>query len=370
MACSGGDPAPAGVEGALLPYKQGKVGIYPAYGYMDQAGTVHVASAYKQARPFHEGVAWVEGLEGFGILGPDAQWVMEPTAPYTYTEDFQGGVAAVKSAKKLWGLLDQSGREVVEPRYQSVATSPDGISIGFSAAGCDYLSSTGETLGSFKGCKAFSEGLGGARDGAGWFYVNAEMTKVIPGPFDEVYSFSEERAWVQKEVKGGDGREPSGGWQLIDAQGAVVADFDDSLRSADPFAGGLAKVGVKGGFRFVNRSGTFAFEGVFEAADSFHDGLGSVKGTSGWTYIDPSGSGVLGPFQVEEGGLLPFHRGAAWVREQDQAPYGLMDADGAWRVEPNFGSVGPFTEGWAPAVRSDGARVWVSSSGAIVEEPR
>jgi hypothetical protein len=78
---------------------------------------------------------------------------------------------------------------------------------------------------------------------------------------------------------------------FIDAKGRVVYRFD----GVRDFSEGLAAVEKVGKWGFINRTGAFVIEPVFESARSFSAGLAAVQSSGKWGYIDRTGKWVIPP---------------------------------------------------------------------------
>ncbi|SCG71455.1 WG containing repeat-containing protein [Micromonospora siamensis] len=151
------------------------------WGYADADGELVIAGEYAEARPFHEGLAWVrrpeatrwalidetgavriESNNGYRAVGPFSQglaWVsmdgtgnwmaVDPTnivqipPGFSDVRPFSGGVAAVRRGG--WGAVDRAGRLVVPTRHQGFVTAlADGRPVdGFTEEGLAVVESDG-----------------------------------------------------------------------------------------------------------------------------------------------------------------------------------------------------------------------------------
>jgi hypothetical protein len=115
----------------------------------------------------------------------------------------------------------------------------------------------------------------------------------------------------------------------------------------------------------------------FDYADSFSEGLArvSVGGKTG--FIDKSGNFIINPVFNQEGSysfgrdsLLGFSEGLAVVStgEYPSRQYGCIDRSGNYVIRPQFSCLWHFSEGLAP-FRQNGKWGFVDRAGSIVVKP-
>jgi hypothetical protein len=140
----------------------------------------------------------------------------------------------------------------------------------------------------------------------------------------------------------------------IDSSGRIV--MQPLLPGGDNFGGefheGLIGVREKGGYRFLDRTGTVVFRSDARFAYGFSEGLAPAsKGDrmSKWGFIDKTGNFAISPqyFTADD-----FSEGLARV-EVAQGRTGYIDRDGKFVISPNLSHGFSFHEGRA-AVIADG----------------
>lgn len=172
---------------------------------------------------------------------------------------------------------------------------------------------------------------------------------------------------------------------------AIPPQFNTSLEDyVWPFAGGFAKIKVKGLYGFIDHSGKFAIPPALLHAGDFSDGMVRVvldgpcfvPGTGGcdigeivpanskqnaapppsckFTFIDKTGR-VISAARFEGARafseeLAPVEVGSLW---------GYIGKDGATAISPRFENAMSFSDG-AAAVRQDGLYGYIDKSGALV----
>jgi hypothetical protein len=103
---------------------------------------------------------------------------------------------------------------------------------------------------------------------------------------------------------------------------------------ADDPSGPLFPVPVNGTAGYINDRGKLIIPARFENALPFSEGLAAVRHEGRWGYIDRSGKEVI-PYLFQS--AESFHGGVAIVNTGlPEHPVGLIDASGAFVVQPSF----------------------------------
>jgi hypothetical protein len=171
---------------------------------------------------------------------------------------------------RLWGLIDATGKFVVEPVYHCIEHFSCGLA-AFSISPVSRLC--------FADCR---EELFNSDEGQ-WGYFDHAGTVVIAPRFQRVRGFSEDLAGV--EIDGQWGFIYKDGTFAIEPRFTGVRDFKDGLA--------VARLGKRCGF--IDRTGAFSIEPQFDYLWEFSEGLAcaDINGKSG--YIERSGAFVIAP---------------------------------------------------------------------------
>lgn len=312
------------VEAPRKPGENGKV------GFVDGTGRIVIEPAWDQASPFSEGLALVatgvvykggppnlayqEGGQR-GYIGRTGELVIAPS--FDDGCPFSGGVAWVKQGA-LWGLIDRTGKFLVEPRF------PDKPRSGFSEGLCPVW---------LQGVFDTDKSVGGVG------YLDASGTVAIPPRFHAAGAFSEGLAAVVVNERLG----------FIDRSGAFVIEprFETdrvSLNTRLPqFSSGLAPVRVGGRYGYIDKLGRFAIEPQFESGARWSGGLET---------FDPS---------------LNFSDGLAAVVMDGKTGY--IDVHGCMVIPPQFRRVDPFEDGIARVEFAFGEWGYVQRDGTLIWPP-
>lgn len=211
-------------------------------------------------------------------------------------------------------------------------------------------------------------------------YVDRDTEKeIIPKRFERAMLFSEGLAPVRLDGRFG----------FIDRSGNVV--IKPAFDLAGRFHRGQAEVIVQGKAGVIDRSGKFVIEPGFSRAVPFNGEIVLAK-EGDWRdrhirghrklerLIDMSVSGhhPYGLYHVDDGWIVQpsleltrfddGETGLIWARKYGDrdAPWGLLRADGTWKIEPAFKRVSWLTEERAVVYGFDGLAGAVDRSGAIV----
>ena len=238
-------------------------------GYIDRTGTIRIPATFAYAAPFSEGLAVASSNDKYGYINSKGEWVIQPT--HSIAGQFSGGLACVRDASGLYGYIRADGTWAITPRFE--------IANDFDADGRALVG---------------KPTLGG---------------RVL--------------AWLDAAT----GADATYWW--IDATGRRVGTCSNPFeRVVEP--GGLGGAWEGGRAGFVDHTGAFVIQPVFEEIGWFSEGLAPAR---------------------EVGGKL-----------------GCIDATGTWVIEPKWGWIYGFENGLC-RVALDGAGGYIDRQGNIVWQP-
>ncbi len=278
--------------GRLFPYEENGL-----FGYMNSNAEIVIEAAYTDAFEFADRYyAFVETEEGYGLLGRDGVFLVEPT--YSYVRDFVNGYAAVELDDK-WGYIDESGIRTVQSVYREAGD--------------------------------FHNGRARVRTGDTWGYIDVDGDMAISDIWDDCGDFGDDMAWV---IEDGDA-------YLIDRMGEKL----QSLDSVEGFgySEGFSPIKEDDGYRYYNTSRRYAFSELYENAMPFSGGLAAVKSDGKWGYIDTDGALVI-PATFEEANS--FHDNRAAVKDESGL-WGYIDKTGDIIVPHSYDAAGDYVDGYA-----------------------
>lgn len=323
------------------------------------------------------------------------------------------------------GFIDQSGKVVIAPRFDSVTGFSEGLALATRDGKKVFIDTSGQTVfeAKFDIVNNFSEGLAAVNIGetrianiglignpGRWGFIDKTGKLVIPLRFTHAESFSEGLAAIRDGDRGA----------FIDHTGKIIfevplevtlgfhegiagvlyrgtlAYFDRTGKQISPplgygprsnsFSEGLVPVEIKGKTGFMDRTGKIVIEPQFEAAEDFREGLAPVRVhseettwcpreptgaragfTNKWGYIDKTGKIVIPP-QYES--AEPFSEGLAAIKNCDEAFF--IDKTGKKIILGNFQYASSFAGGLARVdVMTKNGLLWgyIDKSGKMIWGP-
>lgn len=157
------------------------------------------------------GVAWVMVGRKWGLLDKTGKSVIEPT--FDSARKFNEGPAAVKVGKK-WGFVDQTGKLAINTQFDDAGDFSAGLAPALTGKQWGYIDKTGavKITPQFAQARKFSEDLAAVKTGKQWGFINPAGQVVINEQFDEANEFTGGLAKVRAGKKDG----------YIDRSGAFV----------------------------------------------------------------------------------------------------------------------------------------------------
>ncbi len=170
---------------------------------IDQDGKVITKFAYREIKPFSEGLAVFQKDDKdprkwqYGFLNAQGQEVI--ASVYQDALPFSEGKAVVKS-KNRWGVIDSSGKWVLSPKYNSLTSFSEGFAIAEKTIIVDSKAQeVGNTL-AYNGeiVSAFSSRLAIVKTNNGFVHIQPDGLPAYPMFYDEITDFCGEIAFAKK----------------------------------------------------------------------------------------------------------------------------------------------------------------------------
>jgi hypothetical protein len=253
----------------------------------------------------------------------------------------QNGLAPLATKEGKWGVIDKTGNFVVQPIYDSIGPFENGRALVRTGKGREarfgFIDQAGAEVMPLQFHKArhFSEGLAAVKVGHLWGYILPSGIFQITPRFDGV---------------GNAKRYPD--------------------KRAGAFKQGLALVWAgQDYYKFIDTSGSFAFENGFDDANSFNEGRALIKRGNRFGYIDEDGRTVI---ECKFCLAWDFSESLARVeakesRSEFSPPTGFIDNEGNMVIPPQFYSANDFVNGLS-LVSTDDTIGYINKSGEFVWE--
>lgn len=283
--------------------------------YINKSGEVLDIAKGEKLYDFHDGVAFFRKGDYVGLMDTQGAVIVEPTLKKITA--FHNGYARFLSQSDQWGIIDNKGNIVVEAKYDDIGpyinqvswvqngeqlglvsgdnyTKIDAVKIWDFAPGesvtyarknelIGFMNKKGEWVipPTFEKAKAFSSGLAPAFDGEHWGFIDMTGTFVIEPTYDNVEIFSE-GGLAPVEI--------DGGWGFIDTTGKLVIEPEYeitvggsggfgfakalvksvlNISNQKGFVNGVARVGYKRDFGFIDKEGNVLGDTWYDRAEPF-----------------------------------------------------------------------------------------------------
>jgi hypothetical protein len=301
-------------------------------GAVHRDGTVAIPPRYDWVGTFADNRAAVRIGGLYGFVDEEGREVVKPQ--YRIVDDYKFGFAQVDVDGKS-GLIDRDGKMVIEPKYGLIdAIAPDRFRVsetrqlGGVVGGEDFSGRRVE----FTASGGISIGLSGS------FQLATDVIDVSGqriGPLGSSWSPEFDKddpsiRWVQRDKL----------WGLARSDGSWL--IESKFQQAGALTDGLARVVINGKVGFIERTGNFAVEPVFDSAREFRPGVGRTSaerdGTSG--VIDKTGSWVFQTNYQQIYLAVSYGKGSSetafgWnFKKADR--WGLLDLDGRVVLDADF----------------------------------
>ncbi|MCW5822839.1 MAG: WG repeat-containing protein [Cyanobacteria bacterium TGS_CYA1] len=222
--------------------------------------------------------------------------------------------------KALWGLIDKSGKIVLNQEFKSI--------------------------------KAFSDGLAPIQNNSNKYgFINQEGKIVIPTEYEDAEPFHEGLASVKKDGK----------WGFIDTSGKIMVPFN--FDSVHQFSEGLAPVRSGTKFGYIDKTGVYVIKPQFGRARHFKNGLAYVQIDGKRAYINKTGNPIGGNYYDR---LERFSNDLALFASGDKI--GFIDLQGNQVIPAKFSDADSFRNGIAVVAVGE-SRKAINTKGEFVNPP-
>ena len=257
-----------------------------------------------------------------------------------------------------YGYIDETGKVVIEPKYDSVYGFNDGLAAVRLNDKYGYIDLKGNIIipPQYENAEAFSEGVAPVSLNGKWGYIDKTNKLVIDYSFYKANCFENGVALVAKTV--GQGLESEDRWFYINRKGNIVINGDNKYilhyncgaACEDSFYSrikdGLIKVRSSSNNKegFVDKNNTEKVPLIYDEVRDYSEGLAAIRLNNKVGFIDKKGKVVIACIfdAVEDNG---FSEGLVSVFVKGK--WGAIDKNGKIVVEPRYVDSFYFKEGLA-----------------------
>jgi len=205
----------------------------------------------------------------------------------------------------------------------------------------------------------FNEGLALVAEEGDWGYIDKKGKVIIKLQYGWATDFSEELAQVSIATE--ENGEKTTKTTFIDKKSNEAMDekFDFNSRSESLFKNGIACIAQNRKWGFINKTGEFIIDPIYEVARNFNEGLAPVKTNGKWGFINTEGKFVIEP-SFES--AFPFREGFAAV--QIDGKWGFIDKKGKVIIKPLY----DLMEYDKPEFSEGMARICINNKWGFIDE--
>jgi len=349
-------------------------------GFIDFKGNQVIPNKFDGAHCFVFGYAPVAVKDKWGIIDKTGKFVIEPAYDYAGAFGLEN-LAGLLQDNRI-GFIDTTGKLVIPFKYYwarpwnttpdypffinnriSVIVADNEEELQNGKSGC--LNTKGELIipATFDFISYFEDGIATAKKDGRLVLIDTlgNIVQQFPEVVQSMY-LSGNHAIIHGE----DGRAG-----LMKRTGEIL--LEPSYNGIDPFSEGFAavqiesdEVGVKSAF--VDTTGRFMFNRTFGFIRSFSEGYAAVEVNGKWGFIDRTGKQAIEPVYDD---VKDFYNGLAVVglKHGKAFRYGYIDTTGRVVIKATYADAGYFEYGLAP-VKIGKKYGFIDKTGQVVIQPK
>lgn len=265
----GKEVIPATYDSVSCSVREGVVAVKVGekWGAVNLQNQCVVPIEFDDVRAFHEGLAAIKMNGKYGFVDHAGKVVIP--AQFASVRDFCDGVAIVTKPDNNWGVINSSGDFLGRPEYDAIENFSEGLAIVRQGNAMGAIDRSGAVIIEIKyhWLSSFKNGYAEA--------ATTDRERRVINAAGELM-FSPEVAWVDQREGAGLRVYRDQNWMFgyVDALGHIVipATYD----RAEPFDGGIARVGIEVGHYVVADEDSILYNGK-------------------WGYINPRGNWIWKP---------------------------------------------------------------------------
>lgn len=317
----------------MLPMNSDRVAVFAdkLWGYLGSDGRLAIKPQFHEAKSFREGLAPVRRANLWGYV--DVSGSMVIPEKFERADDFASGTAIIV-ASGSFGVIDKTGNYLVKPEYSYINAheNPELLCVYTAFEAGIFHRSCGWVLpaiyDSFSVCPDGSilanlDGKQGLFDANGKILLPLSETKI--SPLGGVYLLSE----TEK------------GLAVYDTHSRQLKEFD--YQKINSFSDGLAAFKSRDGlWGFLDRDLKEAIPARFVWVSGFIDGQAAAEMAEGTMIISRDGRPAKKPDVAVRN--IPKHD-YGWRYARFHNRLGIQDAEGNWRLRPEYRQIRVFSTG-------------------------
>ncbi len=327
-----------------------------AWGYIDTLGRLKVAPDYEAAKPFKNKTGIVKKNGLWGVVNQSGDEIVN----FSYHkisrfQDEESGLLHLEKKCDKYGLIDSLGSSICNSEYDIIRPISENLIAVKLNNKWGFISPRGNIVIPINYVKVedFSEGKAAVFDGLKWGFINRAGQIIIEHQFSRVGSFKCDLAWAKTDK----------GLGYINTSGNFI--IPPIYKKVFDFENGIARVIEKEKIKLIDTQGNTIGHHHFDDLSSFDKyGLAvareNKKNNIYYYLVNKKGERVSSHSFRK---IFPFHEGLAAVKKKQK--YGFISAQGEIIVPIIYDKVSIFSEGRA-WVKIDGKCGYINKMGKVI----
>lgn len=298
------------------------------YGYADLTGTVIIPPKWEFAVAFSEGIAIVSANGNSSIIDQKGHTIQSNLGPGTGMYRFMNGLARCRSLDGKYGYMNKKGVRIIP----TVFDAADDFTDGYAIVSRDNLYGVIDTSGKFvidaeyQFIYYLGDGFFQIKNESGRAGVISSIGELVIQPnFDHIFHL--QKNYFMVEANGLSGCYDITGKQIYPAASQMQLFFVQgrSLISKD------GKTGM------IDTTGKYIFPADYDSIGYFFNGYATIYRNGVYGAADSTGKIIVPPRYTE---LRPYLNGYAVFRKKGK--FGFVDSNGNVISEPEYEDLGAF----------------------------
>ncbi|MGB0430789.1 MAG: WG repeat-containing protein, partial [Bacteroidia bacterium] len=279
----------------------------------------------------------------WGVLDNSGNIVIEPK--FEFIEPFYKGKAIAKYNGK-WGVINKDGEFIIKPQFYNIERIERNDQVFFHVykprPRFGIIDSTGKTIvyPEYKGAKNFVNGLLAIKTKSGWTFIDTNLIPIHDAVFEEVKNFKNQRAAVKKGNK----------WGFLSTSGTLV--IPCIYQDVHNFSGNKTWAKTRGKWIIIDKNGLQSGNKTYKYPTHFVNdhSFAKTEKSARFRLVDSDAKFVNNKRYQR---VTEFNKyGVAII--QKKGFKALINQNGKYVTKFNYTKIDSFYSGWAYASNHNG----------------
>lgn len=298
------------------------------YGYADLSGTVIIPPQWEFAVAFSEGKAIVSDKGKSSIIGKDGTVLKDNLGYGTGMYRFMNNRARCRAEDGSYGFINPLGVRVIPPVYDAADDYTDGFAVVSKNNKYGVIDTSGKFVinAEYQFIYYLGDGFFQIKNDAGQAGVMSSKGEIVIQPnFDHIFHLQKNYFMVESEGLSG----------CYDVSGKQIYPAASQMQIF--FVQGRSLISKDGKTGMIDTSGKYIFSAEYDSIGYFFNGYTTIYRNGVYGAADSTGKTIVPPKYTE---LRPFLNGYAVFRKRGK--FGFVDSNGKVIAEPEYEDLGAF----------------------------